>query len=92
MKHHNIVWMDRGVPPRVTPNPRYPDGVPEVDISGGAKRTCRVELPYPSGHVNVGTWLIKCTLCRLNVGITAASRADDARAVVLPCKIVDADQ
>lgn len=87
--NHRIDWLDRGSPPKVAPNPAYPDGIPLVDLSNGAKHTCRVELPYPTGHKNVGTWLIECEVCRLRVGITAASRPDDARAALLPCKITE---
>ena len=84
--HFDIRWLDRGGPPKVAPNPAFPDGV-DVDASEGAKLTCLVPLPYPTGKANVGTWMIACTLCRLRVGVTAASRPDDPRSVKLACKI-----
>jgi hypothetical protein len=92
MMAHQIEWLDRGHPPRVAPNPDYPDGIPMLDVGNGAKHTCTVELPYPTGHVNVGTWIIECDVCRLRVGVTAASRPDDARSVRVPCKIMEGEQ
>jgi hypothetical protein len=85
-----IRWLDRGHPPRIKPDPAFPDGVPVVDASMGAAITCVAELPYPTGEVNVGTWLVDCKLCRLRVGVTAASRPDDPRSVKLACKIIPA--
>lgn len=87
MSQFEIVWDDRGHPPKVAPNPAFPDGV-EVDASDGARLTCVAQLPYPTGKVNVGTWLVTCKLCRLRVAVTAASRPDDPRSVKLPCKLV----
>lgn len=82
-----ILWQDRGGPPKVKPNPAFPDGVPEIDMARGEQPNCVVTLPYPSGHTNVGLWLVRCRLCRLRVGITAASRPDDPRSARLPCKL-----
>lgn len=98
----SIEWMDRGSPPRVEPNPAYPDGC-YLDLTETALRigetklahpsmasnekSCVVALPYPSGHENVGTWIVKCRRCGMSVGVTAASRVDDARSVRLPCKV-----
>lgn len=96
-----IRWLDRGHPPRQPPNPFYHDGC-HVDLTergrkiGLVKRrtpspetaepSCVVELPYPCPHANVGTWMIRCLTCDLRVGITAASRPDDARSARLQCK------
>lgn len=85
-----IDWLDRGRPPKVAPNPAYPDGI-DVDLRLEPEALfCTVALPYPTGHTNIGTWLVKCNLCRLRVGITAASRPDDPRSAKLPCKMVPA--
>jgi hypothetical protein len=95
----DIDWVDRGRPPRQPPNPHYPDGChvnltgsgppklphPELPEPPEGEPACRAELPYPSGYANVGTWLVHCRRCGLNVAITAASRFDDARSVLLPC-------
>lgn len=94
----NIEWIDRGHPPRQQPNPHYPDGC-NVDLTEGGEvklpwpqtsetrvQHCTADLPYPSGHENVGTWVIKCRRCGVSVGVTAASRPDDARQVKIPCK------
>src|SRR4029077_4625364 len=93
-----ISWLDRGQPPRVAPDPHYPDGC-NINLTGdGAAKLpwpqmaetevdhCVVELPYPSGHENVGTVIIRCARCGTSVGVAAASRPDDARSVLLPCK------
>jgi hypothetical protein len=85
MSHHTIEWMDRGRPPREPANPAYPDGC-HINLLNGNEKSCTVELPYPTGHVNIGTWLVTCTVCRLTVGVTAASRPDDPRSVTVPCK------
>ena len=87
-----IEWHDRGGPPQVKPNPAFPDGVPEVDIARGKEPNCVVQLPYPTGRTNIGTWYVTCRLCRLRVAITAASRPDDPRSARVPCKIVGAGQ
>jgi hypothetical protein len=93
-----ICWIDRGHPPRNQPNPHYPDGC-HVDLTGShpvklthpklpesKHQTCRIELPYPSGHDNVGTWVLVCRRCKRSLAITAASRVDDARSVLVSCK------
>lgn len=82
----DIQWVDRGRPPQSEPNPSYPDGI-DLDASGGAKRTCLVQIPYPSGHINVGTWNIRCSKCKLTLMVTAASRPDDPRSVKVACKL-----
>jgi len=83
----DIRWIDRGRPPKVAPNQAFPDGV-DIDLTLGRDGpSCTVALPYPTGKTNIGAWLIVCRMCRLRVGITAASRPDDPRSVKLACKI-----
>lgn len=84
-----IRWVSRGRPPRVAPNPDYPKGM-DIDISLGAERTCTTPLPYPTGRKFVGTWMLKCLVCGLRVGITAASRPDDPKSVKLACRLAAA--
>jgi hypothetical protein len=79
-----IEYLDKGRPPKVAPNPKYPDGV-HADLSGGKRPACTVELPYMV-HKNVGYWYVECIKCHTNCLITMASRPDDPRSVVLPCK------
>lgn len=76
-----VRWIDRGRPPRVPPDPDFPDG---IDIDSGVRPACRVELPYMT-QTNVGLWLIKCLRCKTNTFITMASRPDDPKSVMLPC-------
>jgi len=80
-----IGWLDRGHPPENAPNPAYPKGC-DLDLSEGQVPTCIAALPYPSGHANVGTWMVHCLKCGLTIGLTAASRPNDARLVNLACK------
>lgn len=65
------------------PNPEHPDGI-DIDLSNGAKLNCRISLPYPAECC--GVWSVYCSVCNLNVLVTAAGRADDPRSVKLACK------
>jgi hypothetical protein len=78
-----IEWHDAGREPRVKPNPAYPEGI-DVDMSEGAAKTCRTELPYPAKRI--GSYTVECEKCGLRVGLTTAGRADDPRSVKLACK------
>jgi hypothetical protein len=93
-----IRWIDRGHPPRQPANPHYPDGC-NLNLTGDGEAKlphpqeaepkvdhCIAQLPYPSGHDNVGTWVLRCLICGSVTGVTAASRPDDARSVKIPCK------
>jgi len=83
-----IHWHDRGRPPKVAPNPDYPDGI-ELDLRQDKDRSaCNINLPYPTGHENIGTWVVECSKCGLRIGITAASRPDDPRSALVNCKTV----
>lgn len=80
----SVLWYDSGLEPRVRFNPAHPDGI-DVDGSGGASKTCKVDLPYPAARC--GTYQIRCRECGLSVGVTTAGRIDDPRSVKLPCHI-----
>jgi hypothetical protein len=79
-----ITWIDRGMEPKCQPDPSYPTGV-DADVSGGSKRTCKINLPYPAKRC--GVYLVKCKLCGSSVALTTAGRADDPRSVTIACKI-----
>lgn len=79
-----IKWFDRGRPPQSPPNPDYPNGV-DIDMSGGAMVCCVFDIPYPSGHTNIGSWVIECGRCHKTVIVTAASRPDDPKSVKVAC-------
>jgi hypothetical protein len=68
---------------KVSPNPRFPDGI-DVDLSKG-KASCRAELPYPADCC--GVLLVHCDSCGANAAITTAGRRDDPRSVRLACKM-----
>lgn len=89
-KTHKVEFMTEGRRPRVAPNPNYPDGV-VLDFASpnGASNTCCVQLSYPA--VACGIYVITCEDCKLRVAVTAASRVDDPREVILPCYFSKAD-
>lgn len=66
---------------RCTADPRFPNGV-TFDLAG-TRLGCVAELTYPAPEC--GVWHIKCSDCLVAVGVTAAGRADDPRAVIVPC-------
>jgi hypothetical protein len=76
-----IMWIDRGQPPRQPPKPEFPNG---QHIDSGQRPACRVELPYMTKR-NVGYWAVVCSRCKTNALITMASRPDDPKSVMLPC-------
>jgi hypothetical protein len=81
----SVVWRDAGREPQCAPNPDYPDGI-DVDGSMGAERTCSVDLPYPAKRC--GTYIVRCSICGLSVGVTTAGRPDDPRSVKIPCNLM----
>lgn len=83
--NHDVTWDDGGRPPISPPDPRYPEGI-DIDYTHPGEKTCKIAIPYPTGHVNIGRWLIFCHECGLAAIITAASRPDDPRSIVLPCQ------
>ena len=85
MTHLKIRWIDRGLEPKIAPNPNFPDGV-DLDISLGAARTCYGVLPYPAKRI--GYYLIECEHCGLRTVITTAGRPDDPRSIKLKCRDV----
>ena len=76
-------WIKRGDRPINPPNPDYPNGI-EVNMRLRPGPVCHIDLPYPAKEV--GTHIITCNECGRRVAITAASRADDPRVLVVTCK------
>lgn len=88
MPQFNCRWVDGGREPTQPPDPAYPDGI-DVVIQGGPKdsmRICSTTIPYPTGHANIGTWVVTCRTCGFRVTLTAASRPDDPRSLSFPCQ------
>lgn len=80
----SFTWIDGGRPPREKPDPAYPDGrVIKGDVT--TRQHCRIDLPYPSPHKNIGQWIINCRRCGMSMLVTAASRPDDMRTIWRPC-------
>jgi hypothetical protein len=77
-----VKWIDRGRPPQVAPNPAFPNG---IDIDAGERPACRLELPYMT-EKNVGYFSVLCEKCGATALITMASRSDDPKSIMLPCK------
>jgi len=77
-----ISWIDRGRPPREAPNPNFPTG---IHIDSNNRPACYCELPYMT-HDNIGTWTVECSKCGVRMTITMASRSDDPRSIMIPCK------
>jgi hypothetical protein len=80
----NIHWRDAGKDPVCLADPKYPNGM-DLDVSGGAKKTCAVELPYPAKRI--GSYTIECPVCGARIGCTTAGRADDPRSIKIACHI-----
>jgi hypothetical protein len=79
-----VKWIDGHRVARSRPNPQYPNGI-DVDVSGGAFKTCITLLPYPA--LRCGFYSIKCDHCGLTGLITTAGRIDDPRSIKLACKL-----
>ena len=77
-----VEWIDGKREPQCAPNPSYPMGK-DVDVSAGAEKTCKVALPYPAKRC--GTYVVRCKLCGLSVGVTTAGRVDDPRSLKVAC-------
>lgn len=81
----DITWIDRGLEPKVKPNPDYPDGRDiDVTINAMVDKSCKVDLPYPAKRI--GMYIVHCRTCGSNTGVTTAGRPDDPRSVRIPCK------
>lgn len=81
----SIIWRDAGKEPQCAPNPDYPKGK-DVDVSWGAKQTCKADLPYPARRI--GAYVLKCRICGYTAGCTTAGRPDDPRSITVPCNAV----
>ena len=77
-----IEWFDRGREPTCEPNPDFPKGK-DMDVSGGALKTCYAELPYPARRC--GIYVVACPTCGLRLGLTTAGRPDDPRSIKVAC-------
>jgi hypothetical protein len=86
VSNFTIEWIDRMREPRCAPDPAYPEGK-DADMTLGAARTCKVDLPYPAKRC--GIYIVACGDCGLRVGITTAGRPDDPRSATLPCHYQD---
>jgi hypothetical protein len=83
MARHKVVWQDAGREPKCAPNPAFPNGI-DIDVSGGAERTCTVALEHPARRC--GHYLVRCKVCGASVACTTAGRPDDPRSVKMKCK------
>lgn len=77
-----FVWRSKE-PAKSPPNEEFPFGM-AVDLSAGRLPACKRLLPYPAP--GVGSWLVKCSRCGIDVLVTAAGRADDPTQVLIACK------
>jgi hypothetical protein len=86
----DVTWVDGGRWPRNPPNPEYPNGI-DLDLSGGAKAMCLVDLPYPAKRC--GFFRISCETCGRTAMVTTAGRVDDPKSVTLACgpKVAETD-
>lgn len=82
---HTVVWIDNGREPQCPPNPDYPNGKPLrlTDIVKAKVKHCKVDLPYPAKRC--GVYVVACSKCGLNVGVTTAGRPDDPTYIELAC-------
>lgn len=80
-----VDWIDGGREPSHPPDPNYPDGVDLSVVADPAKRSCKVELPYPAKRC--GYYRVECRACGLKVGITTAGRPDDPRSATFHCLV-----
>ena len=78
-----ITWVDHKREPVCPSNPSYPKGM-DVDVSGGARKTCTTDVPYPAERC--GLYILQCEACGLTTAITTAGRADDPRTVKVACR------
>lgn len=79
-----VKWIDGKREPQCAPNSEYPNGI-DLDVSGGADKTCQVPLPYPARRI--GSYVVECPVCGAKTGCTTAGRADDPRSIKVACKI-----
>lgn len=77
-----VKFIDHKREPKCAPNPKYPNGM-DVDLSDGAKATCKTNIPYPAPRC--GIMVVECEKCGLKVGLTVAGRIDDPKSVTLAC-------
>lgn len=78
-----VTWVDRNEEPKCPPNPAYPLGI-DIDLSDGAKPSCKTDLPYPAKRC--GVYVVECKECGQRVAVTTAGRTDDPRSVTVACR------
>lgn len=82
-----VEWVDSGREPKCDPNPAYPTGVdiriPPTREWHREDRRCSIALPYPAKRC--GLYVVNCSTCGMQMGITTAGRADDPRSVSVCC-------
>ncbi len=84
-----IEWIDYHREPKVSPNPLYPKGI-DLDVTAGNTPACVVDLPYPAKRI--GSYVIKCQSCLMEVSCTTAGRIDDPRSIKIPCKSIQSTE
>ncbi len=67
---------------RCPADPAFPDGV-TMNAQTGPGPSCIIVFPYPAPEC--GMFLARCRRCGFRIGVTAAGRADDPRAVQVSC-------
>ena len=83
----DVTWVSTGGKAKCPPNPNYPNGiVVDVRTRPDPQFGCKVDLPYPSP--GIGQYHVRCRVCGVSVGCTAAGRADDPHSLVLPCNLM----
>jgi hypothetical protein len=86
---HTITFVPSGRgKARCPSDPAYPNGVAIDPVGHDAPAWCLVKLPYPAPEC--GVHRIDCSLCALQVLVTAAGRPDDPVSVRIPCNVRDA--
>lgn len=80
----DVIFLDHEREPKCAPNSDYPNGM-DVDMSRKAKKVCFILLPYPAPRC--GVMVVACKKCGLSNGLTVAGRPDDARSVLVACKL-----
>src|SRR5690348_5568396 len=83
-----IWWMDEGRDAEDVGNPAFPKGV-VLDTARKGEPACIVIVPYPA--VRCGAYFITCRRYGLTAIATTSGRADDPRAVRVPCHLSGAD-
>jgi hypothetical protein len=79
-----VTWIDHGRDPKHPPDPDYLNGM-DLDVSGGAVKTCLTALPYPAARC--GMYVLHCETCGMRTVVTTAGRVDDPRSIKIACRL-----